>query len=299
MLTVQVHQQALSNENIAKWLAEIRKNAYAPFSNFAVAVILEVHINDQYYYFAGVNVESKQCNRISLHAEQTALNTMVTCLGPRIKLSRAFFMGALIGTESTREPEFCWPCGACRQILLEFATSQTLMQPVALNHQFATAKTLAELLPETFSAANLGHQDKPQAQLNPIALEFFLSQQRNADIPRHLAKLNPHILDKKFQTTAYSRIIVECEDKTLIPGVLMQNAAFLTTEPIVAAVGNAVSRYGKSLSISKLHVLQPNADLALEVSPLELDFARQFGPGLTLRYYQQANAQFTVPKAKL
>ena len=48
----------------------------------------------------------------------------------------------------------CWPCGNCRQMLSEFAKGSVLVHSISEHHEIETL-TLAELLPESFSAKTM------------------------------------------------------------------------------------------------------------------------------------------------
>jgi cytidine deaminase len=83
---------------------EVRRNAHAPYSNYKVgaAVLAE---NGQ--IFAGVNVENATYG-LTICAERTAVFNAVTAGQKRIT-------AVAVCTENAGSP-----CGACRQILVEF-----------------------------------------------------------------------------------------------------------------------------------------------------------------------------------
>ncbi len=51
--------------------------------------------------------------------------------------------------------EFCPPCGACRQVLMDFAPSLTVY--LADKNGRFKSYSVADLLPESFSSKNLDH----------------------------------------------------------------------------------------------------------------------------------------------
>lgn len=287
MFTVRSENTALDTQALYSWMSQLRHHAYAPFSNFAVAVVLEVVGKDKITYFAGVNVESAQYNRLSLHAEQTALNAMITCLGTTPRISRAFFLGAPFGEESSFSNVPVWPCGHCRQILLEFVDKNTLFQPITIAGQAVTPAKIDTLLPCHFSQDNLGGKLNQQTGMKSGAIRYFTEDMTTQP---NISSLTPYILNPRYQTSTLNTAFVVCNDGVVIPGVLMQNAAFLTTDAIFAAVGNAVSRFGPKLKIQSIHHPKNTT-----IDPAALNFANQFGHAITLH----DDAQAQIPERSI
>jgi cytidine deaminase len=118
-----------------------QRAAYAPYSKFRVgaAVQLSGEIYD------GANVENASYG-LAVCAERTAV-----------------FAGVLAGSHRLEAVVVCTdasppssPCGACRQVLLEFATDPALVRVTAINPQGERRSwTLAELIPDGFSGREL------------------------------------------------------------------------------------------------------------------------------------------------
>ena len=90
--------------NIAK---DVSKNAYAPFSKFVVgACVLTTDGN----YYSGCNVENSSYG-LTICAERNAIFKAVSCGEKEIQ-------AVAIYSPNTDE---CYPCGACRQVIYEFA----------------------------------------------------------------------------------------------------------------------------------------------------------------------------------
>ena len=127
----------MSEVSDAALLAEAREaleRAYAPYSRFAVGAALRARSGRVY---RGANVENASLS-LSVCAERAAVFTAVNAG------EREFDAIAIV----TRAEEPTPPCGACRQVLLEFAPDLTLH--LAGREGQSQSHTLAELLPLPF-----------------------------------------------------------------------------------------------------------------------------------------------------
>ncbi|MBO4711109.1 cytidine deaminase [bacterium] len=86
---------------------EVRKNAYAPFSNFAVGAAI---ITKDGSIFTGVNVENSSFGATNC-AERTALFSAITA-------GQRDFEAIVIASVLNGKAVF--PCGICRQVLADF-----------------------------------------------------------------------------------------------------------------------------------------------------------------------------------
>ncbi len=121
----------------AAWQA--RASALAPYSNFAVGAAI---LDGDGKVWTGANVENASYT-LGLCAERVALFYALTH-GARDIQCVAVVTGA--ATPSS-------PCGACRQILLEFAGDATVVAAVADGELLRT--TVRALLPHGFDASSL------------------------------------------------------------------------------------------------------------------------------------------------
>ncbi len=115
--------------------------AIAPYSRFQVGAALK---SKSGIIYRGHNIEVSSYS-LTMCAERVALFKALS-EGERD------FESILITASSG---EFCPPCGACRQVLMDFAPSLTIY--LADKNGRFQSYSLAELLPESFSKKNLDH----------------------------------------------------------------------------------------------------------------------------------------------
>ena len=115
------------------------ERAYVPYSHFPVGAAL---LCADGAVFTGCNVENAAYGSC-ICAESTALVKAVS------EGRRDFVKLAVAG----RGGDYCWPCGACRQMLYEFAPGLTVL--VARGDGDFVKTTLGELLPHGFGPASL------------------------------------------------------------------------------------------------------------------------------------------------
>jgi cytidine deaminase len=119
--------------------AEARKQAWAPYSGFAVgaAVLASGRV------FIGCNVENS-AYPLSVCAERNAIAAAVVAGCTRIEAI------AIVG--GAEKPSA--PCGGCRQVLTEFCVSRAVVVYAAAGGKRVTT-TVGALLPASFGAADL------------------------------------------------------------------------------------------------------------------------------------------------
>lgn len=117
----------------------IRPQAYAPYSKFWVGAAL---ITTDGEIFEGVNFENASYG-LTICAERNAIGTMVTAGGKKIA-------GLAVSTENG-----VTPCGACRQVMIEFAGSDYPVYIVNSTTGEVKDTTVKQLLPEFFDSSQL------------------------------------------------------------------------------------------------------------------------------------------------
>ena len=128
-------------DRLARWIELAQKaseNAYCPYSHFAVGAVVVTASGDE---FAGCNVENASFG-LTICAERNAIFQMVA-------KSRQPVRYVVIYTPTDTPTA---PCGACRQVLAEFADDLPIL---LANRHHRTLHALADLLPHTFTSRNL------------------------------------------------------------------------------------------------------------------------------------------------
>lgn len=115
------------------------KNAYAPYSKFAVGAAIECSDGTVY---TGCNIENAALG-CTVCAERTAIFKAVS------EGKREFTRIAIYADSS----DYCVPCGVCRQVLSEFAPDIELLCVRSDGHY--VSYPLKHLLPAAFSKAFL------------------------------------------------------------------------------------------------------------------------------------------------
>ncbi|MGC9522820.1 MAG: cytidine deaminase [Anaerolineae bacterium] len=119
-------------------------NAYAPYSHYKVAAAV---LADDGNTYTGVNVENA-VYPLTMCAERVAVFNAVASGAKRI-------LALAVVTENAGSP-----CGACRQVMREFGSDDLPVYVSNVEGQYRT-RTLAQLLPEGFSADDLHRTKAP------------------------------------------------------------------------------------------------------------------------------------------
>ncbi|HEX3765221.1 MAG TPA: cytidine deaminase [Kofleriaceae bacterium] len=120
---------------------DAQRRAYAPYSKFRVGAAVRMAGE----IFEGANIENASYG-LSICAERTAVFAAV--------LSGAHRLEAVAVCTDASPPSS--PCGACRQVLLEFAPDPAAVTVTAINPAGERRSwTLAELIPDGFSGREL------------------------------------------------------------------------------------------------------------------------------------------------
>ena len=130
----------MTDRELVKRAFDMHQFSYVPYSHFPVGAAI---LTEDGRVFTGCNVENAAYGS-TICAERTALVKAVS-EGHRDDFVRL----AVVGDSA----DYCWPCGACRQMLYEFAPELELLVGKA-DRSFTKLK-LHELLPYGFGPKSL------------------------------------------------------------------------------------------------------------------------------------------------
>ncbi|MCX7009772.1 MAG: cytidine deaminase [Kiritimatiellaeota bacterium] len=113
------------------------RNAHEPYSHYRVGAAV---LADGGKIFSGCNVENTSYG-LTMCAERVAIGAAVAAGNKNIR-------AVVVVSDGSEMP---WPCGACRQVLVEFAKEDTPVLVAIRGHlRAAELSTLGELLPHAF-----------------------------------------------------------------------------------------------------------------------------------------------------
>ncbi|RPF47623.1 cytidine deaminase [Hydrogenoanaerobacterium saccharovorans] len=130
---------------------EARKMSYSPYSGYMVGAALLAK-NGKVY--RGCNIESSSYTPTNC-AERTAFFKAIS------EGVHGFTAIAVVGAQQNSKPEefgFAYPCGVCRQVMMEFCNPETFRILTAKSEDDYTSYTLRELLPNGFGPGDLNKE---------------------------------------------------------------------------------------------------------------------------------------------
>lgn len=133
-------------EAIIKEALRMREFSYAPYSHFCVGAAL---LTQEGKIYTGCNIENAAYTPTNC-AERTAFFKAVS------EGNRTFRAIAVAGAaEGAKEPDYCSPCGVCRQVMMEFCDDETFQVILVKSETEYQIFSLKELLPLGFGPKNL------------------------------------------------------------------------------------------------------------------------------------------------
>lgn len=118
-----------------------RENAYVPYSNFKVGAAI---LTEDDIIVDGCNIENASYGASNC-AERTAIFKAVSEGAKKIKAI------AIVGDKEN----FTYPCGICRQVLLEFAENKEIPVIIVKNKNEYITHTLEDMIPLSFTKDDL------------------------------------------------------------------------------------------------------------------------------------------------
>lgn len=135
----------MDNHGLAALAIEAKNKSYSPYSKFKVGAALLAK-NGKVY--RGANIESAAYSPSNC-AERTAFFTAV------FEGEREFDAIAVAGGFSDETADYCYPCGVCRQVMMEFCDADTFRIIVVKDKENFKEYLLKDILPFGFGPADL------------------------------------------------------------------------------------------------------------------------------------------------
>lgn len=136
----------MQDRDLAKEAILARENSYSPYSNYMVGAALLTKGGKVY---RGCNIENSAYGPTNC-AERTAFFKAVS------EGEREFEAIAVAGwPKGGAKPNLAYPCGVCRQVMMEFCDPESFRIIVAAGEDNYVTTTLAEILPHGFGPKDL------------------------------------------------------------------------------------------------------------------------------------------------
>lgn len=129
------------SELLAQKACEVMQNAYAPYSKFHVGACVQAEDDSMY---VGCNVENASYGLVNC-AERSAILALISAGKKRIKAL------AIVGPG----PDLITPCGACRQVIREFAAPDAPIYLCDSRGKIIETTNINKLLPWSFGPEHL------------------------------------------------------------------------------------------------------------------------------------------------
>lgn len=125
---------------LQKQASDCMEHAYSPYSNFSVGAAL---VTEKGTVYSGCNVENVSFG-LSICAERNAIGQAIANEGNALKIQEIFITNR--NKDGLSVP--CSPCGACRQVIAEFANADTKIHYQGESGDISV--TMDQLLPDSF-----------------------------------------------------------------------------------------------------------------------------------------------------
>lgn len=135
----------MENRELIRLALEAREMAYVPYSKYMVGAAL---LTKQGKVYKGCNIENAAYTPTNC-AERTAFFKAVS------EGEREFEAIAIVGGYQGVPASYAYPCGVCRQVMMEFCDPAKFRIITAISEEQYLEQTLAELLPNGFGPNNL------------------------------------------------------------------------------------------------------------------------------------------------
>ena len=127
-----------------------RELSYSPYSNYRVGAAL---LTESGEVFTGCNIENAAYTP-AVCAERTAFFKAVS------EGCREFSAIAIAGSPAGEMSQLSWPCGVCRQVMMEFCSPAQFVVILARSPEDYREYLLEELLPMGFGPGDLAPEQE-------------------------------------------------------------------------------------------------------------------------------------------
>ncbi|MDE7266619.1 MAG: cytidine deaminase [Lachnospiraceae bacterium] len=135
----------MENKELIRLALEARERAYVPYSKYMVGAAL---LTKDGTVYQGCNIENAAYTPTNC-AERTAFFKAVS------EGEREFAAIAVVGGYPGAPTDYAYPCGVCRQVMMEFCDPKEFRVITAVSEDKYIDKTLEEMLPHGFGPKNL------------------------------------------------------------------------------------------------------------------------------------------------
>lgn len=137
----------MKDQELIRLAIEARENSYSPYSGFQVGAAL---LTGNEVVYTGCNIENASYTP-TICAERTAIFKAVSDGVMDYKKI------AIVGSPKGELTQYAFPCGVCRQVMMEFTNPNEFEVLVAKSENEYKKYKLSELLPEGFGPENLSN----------------------------------------------------------------------------------------------------------------------------------------------
>lgn len=135
----------MENKELIRLALEARERAYVPYSHYQVGAAL---LAKNGMVYQGCNIENAAYTPTNC-AERTAFFKAVS------EGEREFEAIAIVGGYAGAPAGYAYPCGVCRQVMMEFCDPKSFRVITAVSEETYLEKTLEEMLPHGFGPSDL------------------------------------------------------------------------------------------------------------------------------------------------
>jgi len=242
----------LSDIEIMQWLRDLRKNAYAPETDFSVTAVFRACVQGvDDYYFGGVNIENID-HRSAMHAEEGCIAAIVTSFGRQAEIAEGWVMAASkglnAGDSDSAADTMISCCGKCRQQIAGLAGEDVKIHTITLNGR-QSLTTVGDFLPDLFTFRQYIPELLVLKETNAPAPSFDKVKDR---LIRQGGQTEDEIFAwlREIESIVYvskvsQALVLELDNGTYVAGVKIEDAAFISMNAAQSAVAIAVSTFGE------------------------------------------------------